>query len=139
MEEKNGTLFFCTSVLPRIRTLFFPVTAVQNGSRPKEVLSSMNSIRLHLKFDPSVVMYLVIVDKLLQRQSDLLKVKPSEKFFDMVREQVISHLIDGKEPPEQIAGPILNIADDMLAGREVVMRSGDYITLMNYAKSKKML
>ncbi|MCF8383827.1 MAG: hypothetical protein K9G39_09625 [Chlorobium sp.] len=99
----------------------------------------MNSIRLHLKFDPSVVMYLVIVDKLLQRQSDLLKVKPSEKFFDMVREQVISHLIDGKEPPEQIAGPILNIADDMLAGREVVMRSGDYITLMNYAKSKKML
>ncbi len=84
-------------------------------------------------------MYLVIVDKLLQRQSDLLKVKPSEKFFDMVREQVISHLIDGKEPPEQIAGPILNIADDMLAGREVVMRSGDYITLMNYAKSKKML
>ncbi|WP_150132320.1 hypothetical protein [Prosthecochloris sp. GSB1] len=99
----------------------------------------MNRIRLHLKFDPSVIMYLVIVDKLLSKNAELLKVEPSEKFFSFVREMVISHVADGKEPPEQIAAPIMNIADDMMAGREVTMRAGDYIALMNYAKSKRKL
>lgn len=99
----------------------------------------MNRIKLHLKFDPSVIMYLVIVDKLLQKQADLLKVEPSEKFFQMVRELVVTHIVEGQVPPEKIAVPIMNIADDMMAGREVVMRAGDYIALMSYAKSKKML
>lgn len=99
----------------------------------------MNRIKLHLKFDESVVMYLVIIDRLLQKNAELLKVQPSEKFFGLVREMVINHVIEGKEPPEQVAAPIMNIADDMMAGREVVMRAGDYIALMNYAKSKKRL
>ena len=99
----------------------------------------MNRIRLHLKIDDSVVMYLVIIDKLLQKNAELLKVQPSEKFFSLVRELVINHVVEGKEPPAQIAAPIMNIADDMMAGREVVMRAGDYIALMNFAKSKKQL
>ncbi len=98
----------------------------------------MNRIRLHLKFDPGVIMYLVIIDRLLEKNAELLKVQPSEKFFTMVREMVISHVVEGKEPPEQIAAPIMNIADDMMAGREVVMRAGDYIALMNYARSERM-
>ncbi|MCE1273879.1 MAG: hypothetical protein HGB01_00740 [Chlorobiaceae bacterium] len=99
----------------------------------------MVPMRLLLKLDPSVVMYLVIIDKLLANRADLLRVKPSEKFFDMVREQVIAHLSESAEPPKEIAGAIMNISDDLMAGREVTLRAGDYIALMSYAKAKKML
>lgn len=99
----------------------------------------MGSMRVHFKIDHSVVMYLVIIDKLLAKRAELLKVRPSEKFFDMVREQVVAHVTEGVEPPKEIASAIMNIADDMMAGREVSIKAGDYIALMNFAKTKKLL
>jgi len=99
----------------------------------------MGSIRMHLKFDPSVVMYLVIIDKLLAKRADLLKVRPSEKFFDMLREQVVAHVAEGAEPPKEIASAIMNIADDIISHRDVTLKAGDYIALMSYAKANKLL
>jgi len=96
-------------------------------------------MNVRIKLDPGVLMYLVIHDKLLVKYGDLMKVRPSEKFFDMVHEQVMSHVIDGTEPPKEISSAIMNIADDMMAEREVSLRAGDYISLMNYARAKKLL
>ena len=70
---------------------------------------------------------------------DLLKVRPTEKFYDMVHELVMAHAVEGKAPPKQVATAIMNIADDMLSGREIVVRAGDYIDLMNFAKGKKLV
>ena len=35
-----------------------------------------------------------------------------------------------------IVGPILNIAEDLAAGREVTMRAGDYIALQTFVRSQ---
>ena len=99
----------------------------------------MAHMKIRLKFDPGVVMYLVIIDKMLMKYKDIMRVRPTEKFFTMVHEQVMSHVIDGKELPAQIQPTIMNIADDMMAGRDVTLRAGDYISLMNYAREMKML
>ncbi len=97
------------------------------------------NVRIPIKFDPTIVMYLVIVEKYIKKYARLLEVQPSEKFFTMVRKEVVSYLAGGKEPPKAIAGAIMNIADDMAAGREVTIRTGDYIALVSHARSNKMI
>jgi len=92
-----------------------------------------------INFDPGRVMYLIIIDKYIVNHRDLVRIKPNEKFFDMVKEHVFSFIVDGKEPPEEIASAILNVSDDVMAGREVVIRAGDYISLTNFAKGNKII
>jgi hypothetical protein len=82
-------------------------------------------------------MYLIIIDKALMKYRKYLKVRPTEKFFDMVHGLVMDYVTDGKEPPMQIRSAIMNIADDMMGGREVSLRAGDYIALMDYTRGKK--
>lgn len=102
---------------------------------------------------PITIMYLVIdpggrippegsitpLVGLEEKHIELAKVQPTEKFFEMVREEVRSHLVDGKKAPKEIATAIINISDDLKAGRDPVIRAGDYITLMGYARSKKIV
>ncbi|MFC1896279.1 hypothetical protein ACFL0Q_06415 [Thermodesulfobacteriota bacterium] len=99
----------------------------------------MANMNVRLKFDPGVYMYLIVIDKMLMKYRELIEVRPTEKFFDMVHKQVMRHVIDGKEPPMQIHSAIMNIADDMMAGREVTLRAGDYIALMNYGLENKII
>ncbi len=99
----------------------------------------MANMNIRFIFDPSVIMYLIVIDKMLMKYRDMIKVRPTEKFFNMVHEQVMNHVIDGEEPPTQIHSAIMNIADDMMSRRDVTLRAGDYIALMNYAREKKML
>lgn len=95
----------------------------------------MANMRIAMKMiDPGVVMYLVIIEKMIERYAGVMKVRPSEKFFSMVHEVVMNHVIDKEEPPEQIRTAVLNVADDMMAGRDVTLRAGDYIALMDYAR-----
>jgi hypothetical protein len=60
----------------------------------------------------------------------------SEKFNVFVGEHVNAYIADKKMPPSEIAGAIMNIADDLFSGREPVLRAGDYISLQNYMKCK---
>ena len=102
-------------------------------------IHELRRIKIPMKWDPTIVMYLVIPDWLIKEKIELLKVRATEKFFDMVREEVMAHVFEGKEPPAAIAGPIMNIADDVMSGREVTLRAGDYITLMDFARQKRMV
>jgi hypothetical protein len=99
----------------------------------------MVNMKINMKFDPTIVMYLQVRDLMLARYRNELIARPTEKFYDMVYKEVMTHVIDGKEPHEQILTAVLNIADDMMAGRDVTMRAGDYIALMNYAREMKVL
>jgi hypothetical protein len=76
---------------------------------------------------------------LQERHIELTKVQPTEKFFEMVREEVRSHMVDGKEAPKEIAAAIMNISDDLKSDRDPILRAGDYIALMGYARSKKIV
>jgi hypothetical protein len=51
-----------------------------------------------------------------------------------VAEQVNVFLKEDKLPAKEIQGPILNIAEDFIAGRPLVFRAGDYIALQNYRR-----
>jgi hypothetical protein len=99
----------------------------------------MRTFRIPIKFDPTIIMYLVIVDKALREHAELVKTQPTEKFFAMIREQLVAHLSEGKAPPAEISGAIMNISDDVSSGRDVQIRAGDYIALMNYARKTKAL
>lgn len=92
--------------------------------------------KIPIKFDPTTVMYLVIVDQLVSRRPELVKFMPEEKFFNTVHEHVMAYATEGVEPPEQIAAAVMNIADDMMSGREIVIRAGDYISLMDYTRGR---
>jgi uncharacterized protein (UPF0147 family) len=99
----------------------------------------MANMRINVKRVPSEVMYLIVIDQMLKKYKDLVLERPTDKFDQMVREVVMNHVIDGKEPPKQIRTAVMNVADDMMAGRDVTLRAGDYITLMEYARENKLL
>jgi len=89
--------------------------------------------KIPIKWDPTIIMYLVIIDKIAKAKGELLKGKASARFFNMVQTQVKAYVQEGKQPPAAIASAIMNIADDVMAKRDVVVRAGDYIALMDYA------
>jgi len=62
---------------------------------------------------------------------------PEGEFSDMVTKYLQDYLLKDKMPPAEIAPAILNLVDDQLAGRELTIRSGDYISLQNYLKANK--
>jgi hypothetical protein len=55
-------------------------------------------------------------------------------FAKLVQTQVEAYMQKGAMPPADIAAPIINIAEDIMAGREPVMRAGDYIALQNHVR-----
>jgi len=57
-----------------------------------------------------------------------------KRFNEVTEKYVNAYIFDKKEPPAEIAGAIMNIADDVLNGREPVLRAGDYISIQNYIK-----
>jgi hypothetical protein len=103
-----------------------------------EEATMQRSFKIPIKFDPGQVMYLRIDDLLTHTHAELLRTPATEKFFEMVRQQVINQL-SGTAVPQEISPAVMNIADDIAEGREVSIRAGDYISLMSYARANKMI
>jgi molybdopterin converting factor small subunit len=82
------------------------------------------------------VYYLVILDRVSEHLADTVEVKPDERFFKTLGTHVEQYLETG-EAPEALRSVVMNVADDYLAGREIVLRAGDYIALQNYARQAK--
>lgn len=64
-----------------------------------------------------------------------IDVIPDEKFRKVVSGYLDAYIYEGVQPPEDIAVPIMNMADDYLAGKPLDMRAGDYIALHNYIRN----
>jgi hypothetical protein len=58
-------------------------------------------------------------------------------FQTSVESHVSAYLEKGTMPPAAIIGPILNIAEDIAAGREVTLRAGDYIALQTRSQTSR--
>jgi hypothetical protein len=63
-----------------------------------------------------------------------IKVRPDEKFWTVLGEHLQAYVKDGKMPPAQIATAVVNLADDFLNGRQMTMRTGDYIAVHNFVR-----
>ena len=62
--------------------------------------------------------------------------KASRDLAQTVDKYVSAYLYEKKMPPAEIATAILNVADDVMKKRNIVLRSGDYIALKNFMRAK---
>lgn len=91
-----------------------------------------------IRWQKQKYMYLVVGpgDLFKQRLVDIVNVPADAGFQATVDRLVAAYIEKGEMPPEQIAPTILNLADDVMAGRDMVIRAGDYIALRNYMRAQ---
>jgi hypothetical protein len=75
------------------------------------------------------VKYLVLIDWHYDKLGDILKIQPSEKFNEFVMISLQGYMDGSKLPSAAILPAIMNLAEDNLAGRDMTIRAGDYISL----------
>jgi hypothetical protein len=85
------------------------------------------------------VMYLVVGpgDLFGQHLVDWANIPIDEAFQKQVEQMVTTYVQKGELPAEQIAPTILNLADDLVAGRDMVIRAGDYIALRSFMRQER--
>jgi hypothetical protein len=99
------------------------------GTYPRIVRAQVLLDRKLIK-DPTWVMYLVIPEKLQVG----IKVLAPKAINTLINRYLGPYMEKGTRPPEQIAGAIMNVADDVMVGRQPTLRAGDYIALQTFAK-----
>ena len=78
------------------------------------------------------VAYLIINWDKAKQFEKITKLAPDERFQSFVVNHVRA-LVDKKvAPPAEITAPIINLAEDISAGRELSLRAGDYIALQTF-------
>jgi hypothetical protein len=84
-----------------------------------------------------IVAYLIIDDVLIGRLGELVRIPPDGVFEKEVYKHLSAYVDKHEMPPDEIAPAILNMADDFMAGREITIRAGDYISLRSFFRSGK--
>jgi len=82
------------------------------------------------------IMYVTLND-VTKEWAELARIPPDKGFFKVVSQHVSAYVGKGVMPPDDIASAILNVADDLMSGREATLRAGDYITIQNHIRMKK--
>jgi hypothetical protein len=82
------------------------------------------------------VYYLIIVDKLAHQFDQVLQARPDERFYQTFSQHVEAYVKEGKAPPKAIETPVLNAADDYMAGRDITLRAGDYIAVQSFIRGE---
>lgn len=81
------------------------------------------------------VMYMVLGPDGLPQQEKSIRPGSAGQLFAVVSKYTRAH-IDGRGmPPEEIAPAILNIAEDVRAGRAPTLRAGEYIALQRFVRA----
>jgi len=81
----------------------------------------------------SKIAYLIINPNIKDIASRF-KMEPSAKFHEAVAKYLNEYMYENKMPPEEIAPAILNMADDLMAGRQMQIRAGDYIMIQGFTR-----
>jgi hypothetical protein len=80
--------------------------------------------------------YLVLATWHTKEFEGVLK-RPADAGFTAFVEKHVENYLQGTAPPEAIQSAVLNLADDVAAGREVTVRAGDYIALQTHYLAQK--
>jgi hypothetical protein len=76
------------------------------------------------------VAYLIVNEKI----GDLITNPVDATFGRAINGHINAYLNQGKMPPDEIATTVMNMADDLMAGRKMTIRAGDYIAVQKYLK-----
>jgi hypothetical protein len=60
-----------------------------------------------------------------------------ESFSGEMAKHVYGYIYENKLPPAEIATTVLNVAEDLMAGKEVQLRAGDYIAVQKFMMGKR--
>ena len=69
--------------------------------------------------------------------SELVQIIPDSRFDKVVTDHLRAYVDKGVKPPNEIASAILNLADDFMAGNQITIRAGDYISIQNFLRGMK--
>lgn len=58
----------------------------------------------------------------------------TEEFTKTLAQHVYAYIYEDKAPPAGIEQTVLNVAEDLAAGRQVVLRAGDYISVQKFIR-----
>ncbi len=81
------------------------------------------------------VAYLLIKD--LPAFEEIAKNPINEEFNSVVGQYVRAYVEKGVMPPADVAPTVLNLADDFIAGRQMTLKTGDYIALQTHMRNLK--
>lgn len=82
------------------------------------------------------IKYLTVKNWMEKDLSDIIHTMKDVNFAKFIDHEVNAYL-GGGTPPAAIATAVMNIGDDHLAGREVVVRAGDYIALQSFYAARE--
>jgi hypothetical protein len=94
------------------------------------------SIEWQIRHNWCLASYLILNIDLGDLQ-ELIERELPEKFTSTMASLVYGYMYENKMPPTEIAQTVLNVTEDMLAGRQVILRAGDYIAVQKYMHAKK--
>lgn len=88
----------------------------------------------------SEVMYLTdlwFTKTLAEKYTAIIQTEPTTKFYQFIADQM-NLVLKGKSVAPEIEPAILNMIDDKMNNRKIVLRTGDYISLQKHFQQKTM-
>lgn len=68
------------------------------------------------------------------RLLEMAQIAPDSQFERVVTKWVSAVVKEGATPPADIAPAIWNLANDLMSGRDMVIRTGDYIAIQQHLR-----
>lgn len=94
---------------------------------------TLKGLEEHIRRDWCVASYLIINFNI----QDIVRYAERElpdTFVKEMAKQVYAYVYEDKMPPEEIAQTVLNVSEDMMAGRPVQLRAGDYLAVQKFLR-----
>lgn len=70
-------------------------------------------------------------------QIGIVKIRPDDKFYRVLADELNSYITNGKQPAAEIAQTVYNMADDFFNNRPITLKTGDYISVQGYLRKVK--
>jgi hypothetical protein len=93
-------------------------------------------LKVNLKLGPAIIAYLCLPPLAQEALHEAPTSVPDQRFLDVVSGMLVEYLEKGVMPPAEVAPAIINLADDHLSNRPMILRAGDYITIQNYIRKE---
>ena len=123
---------FCEVCQERIRAVLQPYMPRIDFEIPGQFIDF--NVIPEWVFERWILVAYLIVNWRMKNLRNSAQVRPDKVFFGVVAKHLASYIQHGKMPPEDIAAPILNLADDYMSGRKMTLRAGDYIAIQNHIR-----